>query len=55
MEDFIPYNKRSKKEKRKADREKRQDWGNINPTTRVVPDKHKKKKQDEIEKSRKEF
>lgn len=34
MEKFIPYEKLSKKEKRKADQKKRQTWGNINPVTR---------------------
>jgi phage-related minor tail protein len=34
MERFIPYNKLSKKEKRKHDQAKRQTWGAINPVTR---------------------
>jgi hypothetical protein len=34
MEKFIPYEKLSKKEKRKADLARRQTWGALNPTTR---------------------
>ena len=34
MEKFIPYEKLSKKEKRKLDQVKRQTWGSLNPTTR---------------------
>ena len=34
MEKFIPYEKLSKKEKRKADLARRQTWGDLNPTTR---------------------
>ena len=34
MEKFIPYEKLSKKEKRKIDLAKRQTWGNLNPATR---------------------
>ena len=34
MEKFIPYEKLSKKEKRKLDRAKRQTWGELNPVTR---------------------
>ena len=34
MEKFIPYEKLSKKEKRKMDLAKRQTWGNMNPVTR---------------------
>ena len=34
MEKFIPYEKLSKKEKRKMDLAKRQTWGHINPVTR---------------------
>ena len=34
MERFIPYEKLSKKEKRKADTAKRATWGGINPVTR---------------------
>ena len=40
--DFVPYEKSSKKEKRKRDREKRNTW-EFNPVTKVVPDKRKKK------------
>ena len=34
MEKFIPYEKLSKKEKRKLDKARRQTWGNLNPVTR---------------------
>lgn len=34
MEKFIPYEKLSKKEKRKLDQAHRQTWGNLNPVTR---------------------
>ena len=34
MEKFIPYEKLSKKEKRKMDLDKRQTWGELNPVTR---------------------
>ena len=34
MEKFIPYEKLSKKEKRKQDIAKRSTWGSLNPVTR---------------------
>ena len=34
MEKFIPYEKLSKKEKRKIDLAKRQTWNSLNPVTR---------------------
>lgn len=34
MEKFIPYEKMSKKEKRKMNQAKRQTWGDMNPVTR---------------------
>ena len=34
MEKFIPYEKLSKKEKRKLDQARRQTWGDLNPVTR---------------------
>ena len=34
MEKFIPYEKLSKKKKRKVDAAKRNTWGNLNPVTR---------------------
>ena len=34
MEKFIPYEKLSKKEKRKLNQAKRQTWGELNPVTR---------------------
>lgn len=40
--DFVPYEKASKKEKRKRDREKRNTW-EIDPVSKVIPDKRRKK------------
>ena len=34
MEKFIPYEKLSKKEKRKLDQARRQTWNSLNPVTR---------------------
>lgn len=34
MEKFIPYEKLSKKEKRRVDSSRRQTWGEMNPVTR---------------------
>lgn len=34
MEKYIPYEKLSKKEKKKADQARRQTWGSLNPVTR---------------------
>lgn len=34
MEKFIPYQKLSKKEKRKLNQSRRATWGNVNPVTR---------------------
>ena len=34
MERFIPYEKLSKKEKKKLDQARRQTWGPLNPVTR---------------------
>lgn len=34
METFIPYEKLSKKEKRKVDAMRRNTWGELNPVTR---------------------
>ena len=34
MEKFIPYEKLSKKEKRKLDQARRKTWGELNPVTR---------------------
>ena len=38
MEKFIPYEKLSKKEKRKIDQARRQTWGALNPVTRKPED-----------------
>ena len=40
MDKFIPYEKLSKKEKRKIDQTRRQTWGELNPVTRK-PDSSK--------------
>ena len=34
MEKFIPYEKLSKKEKRRVNQSLRQNWGDVNPVTR---------------------
>jgi len=34
MEKFVPYEKLSKKEKRKVDARRRNTWGELNPVTR---------------------
>lgn len=39
---FIPYAKSSKKEKKRRDREKRNTW-EIDPVSKVIPDKRRKK------------
>ena len=44
MEKFTPYEKLSKKEKKKLDSEKRRDWNGLNPVTRVVENEHKEYK-----------
>ena len=49
MGKFIPYEKLSKKEKRKMDLAKRQTWGELNPVTRKPTnskDYNRKKSQD---------
>ena len=38
MQKFIPYEKLSKKEKRKRDALRRNTWGALNPVTRKSPD-----------------
>ena len=39
MQRFIPYEKLSKREKKRRDNERRQDWGQINPLTRKKEDR----------------
>lgn len=49
--EFVPYDKMSKKDKRQIDREKRGDWGGIDPRTRREDkDKYKRRKQKQREK-----
>ena len=38
---FVEYAKMGKKKKKEIDRERRSDWGQFNPTTRVIPNKKK--------------
>ena len=45
MEKFVPFEKKSKKEKRKENNKKRNTWGNTNPSTKVIPDTHKEKRE----------
>lgn len=51
MTQFIPFDKLSKKEKRRRNNEKRKAWGTLNPITRVPDDSkiynRSKKKQEE--------
>ena len=37
MDKYVPYEKLSKKEKRKVNAAKRNTWGDINPVTRKPP------------------
>ena len=49
MEKFIPYEKLSKKEKRKLDHMRRGSWGHVNPVSRKVESKkayNRKRSQD---------
>ncbi len=41
MNKFIPYEKLSKKAKKKIDQLKRKSWNGLDPSTRIVPDKKK--------------
>lgn len=41
MEKFVPYEKMSKKARKKLDAAKRRDWNGLNPVTRVVEQKQK--------------
>ncbi len=34
MEKFVPYQKLSKRKRRERDKQRRSDWGNMNPITR---------------------
>ena len=36
MEKFVPYEKMSKKERKKLDSAKRRDWNGLNPVTRIA-------------------
>ncbi|NLT08172.1 MAG: hypothetical protein GXY08_01540 [Ruminococcus sp.] len=42
MSDFVPYDKMSKKEKKKIDNAKRRDWNGLDPATRVADTSKKK-------------
>lgn len=37
MKKFVPYDKMSKKEKKRVNAQKRSDWNGCNPTTKVIP------------------
>ena len=39
---FIPYDKMSKRSRKEIDKERRNDWGEINPVSKVIPDKREK-------------
>lgn len=40
---FVPYDKLSKRARREVDKKRRNVW-DISPATRIVPDKHKEKR-----------
>lgn len=39
MTKFVPYEKRSKKERKKIDAVKRRDWNGVYPSTKTIPSK----------------
>lgn len=39
MDNFVPYEKMSKKKKKELNAQKRGDWGNLNPVTRTTKNK----------------
>jgi len=43
MEKFIPFEKLSKKEKKKINSAKRRDWNGLNPVTRIAENDRTKK------------
>ena len=47
MEKFIPYEKLSKKKKKEIDRLKRNDWGEVNPASKITPNNYKEKRDKE--------
>jgi len=51
MTKFIPYEKLSKKEKRKINLAKRNSWGQINPESKIFVDKKKKFKKNACRKN----
>ena len=42
MKKMIPYSKLSKKAQREANSQRRAQWGDISPVTKVIPDKREK-------------
>lgn len=40
---FVPYDKLSKRARREVDKKRRNVW-DVSPATRIVPDKHKEKR-----------
>lgn len=55
MENFVPYEKMSKKAKKNLNNKKRRTWGELNPETKVSDKDYKKIKQKEIEKSLEDY
>ena len=43
---FVPYDKMSKKKRREIDKQKRNNW-DVNPVTKMIPDRHKEKRDKE--------
>ena len=43
MKKFIPFEKMSKKEQREINNSRRNTWGNVNPGSKVIPNKKKEK------------
>ena len=42
MEKFIPYDKLSKKEKKKIDQQKRSSWNGVDPATKIEENEKKR-------------
>lgn len=45
--DFVPYDKMSRKKKREIDKQKRGNWGGVNPVSKPFNDKRHHKKHSE--------
>lgn len=46
MEKMIPYEKMNKKQKKEYNKKKRNDWGNVHPSTKPFKSDYKKKKEE---------